>query len=236
MDENKEIAEEILRDEEAKIAAQFEPKKISKNQVKAAKYTWMGITVVVDAATAYAYTVILDPYWWYGFIWFLVGAGGLIFSEWLWERIGNNDEQRKIASASKNTSAIAVFIMALLAGFALVMGWSGQKWMEVFAMASAIGMSFFHGLQAYRYHEVDDEYISETEDALADANSQKEIRNYHRAGMRVKAKKAVRNIGSQYRSQHGAAFDAALGKQYAKDMGLPQRLDNKNPTSDQPER
>ena len=214
---NDEIAEELRAEEEARILAEFAPKEIERTQVKGAKVAWMSISIGIDLATAYAYMLILDPYWWYGIIWIVAGAGGLLFSEWLWERVGNNDDQTRIATTSKTVSAIAVLLMALLVGVALILGWEKAAWMEIFAMFSAVSLICFHGWQSYQYHEKDDDYIAATEDARADARNTKEIRSIHRAGMRVKAKKMVHGIGEKYQGQHGAAFTAAAGRSFGVD-------------------
>lgn len=209
---DQEIADEILKEEEARIMAEFAPKQIQRTQVKAAKFAWMFVAISIDVATAYIFGIATA--WFYGVMWFLAGSFGLMFAEWLWERIGNNDEQTRIAALSKNVSAIAVVVMALLAGIAYILGWTHNQILEIIALVSAVSLFCFHGWQAYQYHEKDDDYIAATMDALADAKNTKEIRNIHRAGLRVKAKKMVRATGAKYEQQHGAAFTAAAGRTF----------------------
>lgn len=220
-DLNDEIALELKNEEEARILAEYAPKSISRTQVKGAKFAWMAVAIGIDIATAYAYFVILAPFWWYGVLWLIAGAGGLMFAEWLWERVGNNEEQTRIASASKTVSAIAVLAMALLSGVALILGVTRAPWMEIVALVSAVGLACFHGWQSYQYHEKDDDYIAATEDARADAQNQKEIRKVHRAGQRVAAKKVVHRTGAKYQEQHGNAFATAVGRSYSAETQAP---------------
>lgn len=212
---NKEIAEELTKEREEAEQAEFEPPIISHTQVKGAKYAWMGIAFVIDAATAYALWKILTPYWYYAILWIVVGAGGLVFSEWLWERIGNNETQSKLAKTSKTVSAFAILIMAMITGVVLVVNAAAALWVEGLAVVSVIGLACFHGWQAYQYHEVDDDYIALTLEAKKEAGNQKEIRAIHRAGRRVAAKKKVYVLGSVYQKTHGDAFTAAAGRSFA---------------------
>ena len=217
--ENDEIAEEIMKEEEARILAEYAPKQIQRTQVKAAKIAWMFVAVCIDIATAYV--VYLMTTWWYAVIWLLAAAGGLLFAEWLWERVGNNDEQENISRISKNVSAAAVLIMGLFSGVAYIMGWTNSYVVENIVLIVTLSLFGFHGWQAYQYHEKDDDYIAATEDARAEAKNLKDIRVIHRAGMRVRAKKLVRNTGSKYEKEHGSAFVAAAGRSYASEAEQP---------------
>lgn len=218
---NDEIAEELRLEEETRMLAEFAPKEIQRTQVKAAKIAWMCVAIGIDLATAYAYLIILAPYWWYAVLWIFAGAGGLLFAEWLWERIGNNPEQTRLASASKTTAAAAVLIMALLSGVVLIMGWERMLWMEIIAMFSAVGLVGFHGWQSYQYHEKDDDYIAATEDARADALNKQDIKRIHRAGARVDAKKTVHKTGEKYQQKHGDAFTILAGRSYSSEDNDP---------------
>lgn len=214
-DLNEEIANEIMQEEEARIMAEFAPKDIQRGQVKGAKFAWMAVAIGIDLTTAYALYLVFSPYWWYAVLWAIAGAGGLMFAEWLWERVGNNEEQTSIASTSKNVSAIAIVLMAVLAGVAMILGFQRQPWMEVLALISVVGLACFHGWQAYQYHEKDDDYIAATEEARANAENLKEIRKVHRAGLRIAAKKRVHKTGEKYEKEHGVAFTAAAGRSFA---------------------
>lgn len=225
---NEEIEKELKAEEEALMLKEFEPKKIGKSQVTGAKFVWMFIAIGIDLITAYALVKIMNPLWYYAALWIIAGAGGLLFAEWLWERIGNNDEQVKIANTSKTVSALAVVIMALASGVAVIMEWQGLKVMEIGILFVTVGLVCFHGWQAYQYHEKDDDYIAQTLDALADAKNEKEIKSIHRAGRRVTAKKTVYNTGERYQKIHGGAFKAAAGRSFGKDTDTV-RLDEKNP-------
>ena len=130
-DLNLEIEKELEAEEEALMLREFEPKKIGKSQVKGAKIVWMSAAVSIDLVTAYALVLIMSPLWFYAVLWILVGAGGLMFAEWLWERVGNNEEQEKIASTSKTVSAVAVLVMAVVSGSAVTMEGQGLKAIEI---------------------------------------------------------------------------------------------------------
>lgn len=211
---NEEIAAEIEAERREVEMSEYIPPVVSNAQVLAAKYAWMVIVSIIDIATAYAFYDKLRPYWWYAVSWALVGAGGLIFSEWLWERVGNNAKQNEIARKSKTVSAIAVFAMALVMGLALVLDFGEAAWLSGFAVVSVVGLMFFHAWQAYQYHDVDDERIALNQEAKAEAVNQKEIRGIHRAGRRVDAKKRVHVLGGKYQSRHGAAFEKAAGRSF----------------------
>lgn len=218
----KEIADELEREREEAELSEYTPPTISNAQVNGAKWAWMAIAFAIDAATAYALWLILAPYWWYAVLWIVVGAGGLVFSEWLWERIGNNDIQFRIANASKIVSAAAVLFMAFVTGVILVGGVGSALWMEWVAVVMVIGLAGFHGAQAYRYHEKDDDYIAMTLEAKEEAKNQKELRAIHRAGRRVEAKQRVHIRANAYRAKQGAAFDAARG--FAKNTQKPPKI------------
>jgi hypothetical protein len=212
-DLSKEIADELEREREEAELAEYSPPSISNAQVNGAKYAWMVIAFAIDAATAYALWLILAPYWWYAILWLVVGAGGLVFAEWLWERVGNNDIQFQIADVSKKVAGIAVLVMALVTGVILVGGVGNAAWMEIISVVLIVGMLGFTGMQAYRYHENDDDYIAMNLEAKEEAKNQKELRAIHRAGRRVEAKGQVHVRAAKYRSKQGQAFDAARGQQ-----------------------
>lgn len=222
MNENDEIAKELEAEREAKMMAEFAPKPIQRTQVKAAKYAWMFVAVSIDIASAYiVYTMTT---WFHAVIWLIAAAGGLIFAEWLWERVGNNDEQARTASLSKQVSAVAVIVMGILTGVAYVLGWTSYAIVEAVVVAVTVSLFGFHGWQAYQYHEKDDDYINATMDAKADAKNQKELRDIHRAGQRVNAKKTVHRTGAKYQKEQGSAFNSASGRSFASDTDDPQTL------------
>jgi hypothetical protein len=197
----------------------------------------MAIVFAIDAATAYALWIILAPYWWYAALWLVFGAGGLIFSEWLWERVGNNEKQIAISSASKKVSAAAVMLMALFTSVELVTNIITAEWVGGFAVFVVISLAGFHAWQSYQYHEVDDDYIALTLEAKAEASNQKELRSIHRAGRRIEAKKKVYVTGAMYQGKHGDAFGKLTGKnfqkptqQFAKDVQKPPQIEQPSPT------
>ncbi len=227
---NEQIAAEIETERTQAELADFKPPSVSRAQVSGAKYAWMFIAFSIDAATAYALYIILAPYWYYAAFWVVVGVGGLVFSEWLWERVGNNDKQSKISSTSKNVSALSILVMALVTGVALVVGIERTMWIEAVAVLSVVSLAFFHGWQAYRYHEVDDDYIANTIEAKKEAQNLKEIREIHRAGRRIDAKKRVYLTGQQYQNQHGEAFVKETGRSFVPNGAKPEPA---NPTKGQ---
>jgi len=228
---NDEIAKEIEKEREEAELSEFAPPKVSNAQVNGAKYAWMIIAIVVDLATAYALWLILAPYWWYAVMWFTVAAGGLLFAEWLWERVGNNDKQIAISRVSKNVSALAVAGMAIITGVGLVSNIHLVGWIENLAVVSVLALMCFHGWQAYQYHEVDDDYVAQTLEARAEATNQKEIRTIHRAGRRIHAKKKVYVTGQHYQKSHGNAFVKEAGRSFAADAQRPpQQPKQGNPT------
>lgn len=207
--ENAEIAREI-QIERARIEQEkSRPKPVSRNQVKEAKYVWVGGTVIIDLLTAYLiYTV--TGYWYYAVIWALAGAGGLIYSERLKERIGNNKEQLTIGDRGVKISAGMVAFMALVAG-AMWVTKSYTSYLSVLIEASAVGLFLFHLWQSYQYQHTDDGYKADNEEALLEENNERRIRESHRAGRVVSSRKVERGLQEAYRKEHGEAFDAAMG-------------------------
>lgn len=218
MDINEAVELELIEEEKRKVEEEYAAKPISEAPVKGAKYAWMGAVFLVDLATAYALYEILSPYWWYAAMWLLSGAGGLLFADWLRERVGNNFEQCQISDTGKNISAISVIVMALFAGVVLVLGITRTQWVEVVAFVSALGLFCFHAIQAYRYYHNDDGYIAKNEEARANADAVKELRKLHRAGLKVKAKQRVITTGAGYQKQYGGAFRAAAGRSFDVDV------------------
>ena len=163
MSENDEIALELQKEEQRKAALNIKPIKIQRAQVSASKLIWTFGAVALDVASAYAIWQIL--YWWYAILWILAGAGGLVYSEWLKVRVGNNHEQREIGERGVTVSAVLVGIMAFVSGFALVFGLTKNAWIEVFTLLSVVGLAGYHLLQSYRYDRADDEWIEQTNEA-----------------------------------------------------------------------
>ena len=207
-DNNDEITREIELENEQREAG-AKPKKIQRGQLFGAKLAWTLGAVAIDIVTGYAiyYTT---AYWWYGVMWVVAGAGALWFSEWLWERIGNNDEQKVIADLGIKVSGGAIAFMALAAGVILAGKFENNVWIEGGLILSVVGLFCYHVFQSYRYYILDDEFMEATEEARANAQAEKEIRQIHRAARKVEAKKKRSAILGNYRNMHGDAIDAAL--------------------------
>ncbi len=189
---------------------EYTPPRISEAQVRAAKYAWLGLLWLIDIATVYGLVLIFSPYWLYAFIWLVCGAGSLSFAEWLFERIGNNEEQDKIARFLRAISALAVILIGLAVGLVVVGGIAiGNVLAERVFWSIAILLVAFSALQAYRYYDNDDERRAQNEEARRAAKHQRSLREIHRAGRTVSEIEKQHALAGKYRSRQGAAFDAA---------------------------
>ena len=185
------------------------PKPISHTQVASAKAAWTIGALLIDVATAYAVWQI--TFWWWGAFWFLAGAGGLIWSQWLYERVGNNATQRKISHAGIITSAVCIVLMAILAGTVYMLGYTKLVWVEVLTFVSVIALFCYHVLQAYRYQMIDDKYIEETKEARAVESHDRKMREIERARRETENAYYQADKEQEYRERYGPAFDTALG-------------------------
>lgn len=204
----REIALEIEAENERLEMEKIKPLPINKKPVDESKIVWMVGTIVMDVVTAYFIwqtTVLI-----YGIWWVLIGAGGLIWSERQRGRIGNNDEQKKIGSTGVVVSAVAVLVMALGMGAAYLTHMTEVRWVMLSVEIVTVGLCGYHLIQAYRYHELDDEYQEQNADSIAEARNVSELRQIHRAARRVESKKRKWITSAAYRGKHGEAFDAAL--------------------------
>ena len=205
----KRVAENKKKREEAKNP----PPQIEKGQVKVSKWVWMACAVVIDLITGYAVATITTD--WYGGLWIAAGAGGLIYAEWLRERVGNNTDQRKISELGVGVSAVSVLLMAGLAGSMYVLGMTKLAWVEVVVLLSTIGLFCYHAFQSYRYHVKDDDYLARSEEAREIEVHERNLRELDRAAREVEHAKLEEYTKAGYRREHGGAFDAALGQTYA---------------------
>lgn len=203
------IADQIRQDKEKAARDKIVPAKKNTPQVETAKIAWTLGALAIDIATAYAIYVITG-YFWYGVFWIVAGGGGLIWSQWIKERVGNNAEQNKIGEAGVIVSGLAVLIMAFVTGVVFVLGMTGLLWVEALTVVATVGLFLYHVFQAYRYHEADDDITAAQEEARAEARALKEIREIHRAARVVEAKKKALQLLSGYEGEHGDAIRAAL--------------------------
>ncbi len=201
-----------LKENKDKAALEIEKskaKKVGKAQLIGSKIAWIGGAIVFDAVTSYL-IYLITAFVPYGLMWLIGGGGGLAFAEWLWERVGNNHEQRQLAELSKIVSAIAIAVMALIVGVSYALR-NSSKFIEIAVIVSTLCLFLFHIFQAYKYHSIDDDYIEATAEARAEEAHQRELKNISRAAREVaKAKEQTDLIGAK-RTEHGAAFDVAYG-------------------------
>ena len=209
MNPNDKIAEKIRAEKLRMEQEKAMPIKVSDSQVREARFIWMTGTVAIDILTAYL-IYSLTGYLPYAVIWFLAGAGGVLWSERQSERIGNNPEQKSIGAMGVKVSAFAVVAMALIFGYCWVQKITGG-WMNTVMEISALVLFFYHVYQAYQYHEKDDETIARNDEARLEAQHQRDLRSAHRGARIVEAEKVKDGVEEMYRDEHGAAFDEALG-------------------------
>ena len=209
MTDNKGIARMI---EERKRKAEQDnetPVEIQGAQVKASLIVWMLGAVLVDVVSAAIIWRVL--YWWYAIGWFLAGAGGLVYSEWLRTRIGNNRKQRDIGNAGVVVSAVMVILMALVAGYAFIRELFLDIYVENFTLFSVIFLFGYNIFRSYRYHNLDDAVAERNAEAREVERHEKEMRSIERARREVEAMKEEDAYAAEYRREHGEAFDAARG-------------------------
>lgn len=210
MDVNKEIAEEIKAERARVEREKLKPKPVSKNQVREARYVWMGGVIVIDLLTAYLIYEVTG-FWYYSVIWALAGAGGLLWSERLKERIGSNKEQLEIAERGVKISAGFVVFMAIVVGGLWVTGYR-TNYFFLLIEACSVGLFFFHLWQSYQFEHKDDGYIADNEEARLEEQNERRIREAHRAARVVENRKVERGVKEDYRKQHGEAFDTVINR------------------------
>jgi hypothetical protein len=223
------ISQQLEKNRELEAAAERRENAptVSTMQVKAAAFVAFAGAALFDISSAWIiYTV--TGYWPYGVGWIIGGGGGLIFAEWLKSRIGNNTMQRKISEASRNVSAVAIVGMSLISGLIMVLKIESQI-MEAVFVVSVVCLFFFHLIQAFRYREIDDEYLTRNKEARRIENHKARMRELDEAAEEVE--KAMRQAAKEkeYQDRYGEAFGVAYGKSV--DMA---KLDKPNPTPADP--
>lgn len=207
---NDKIAKEIADEKARRELEKSKPPKVSNAQVKEARFVWMAGTILVDLLTAYL-IYAQTGYWYYAVIWVLAGAGGLLYSERLKERIGNNREQKDIGERGVKTSAFSVLGMALIVGTVWVLK-SANDYIDAVIEVASLVLFFFHLYQSYQYHAIDDDVIAVNDEARSEDDEARATRQAHRAARIVESKKVKSGVVENYRDEHGAAFDAAYRK------------------------
>ena len=191
-------------DEEAKKNA---PPQISFTEVKMAAWVWQLGVVALDIATAWIVWQI--TFLFYGIVWILAGAGGLLWSERQRQRVGNNNDQKQIGEWGVNVSLAAIIAMAILSGIAYILGYSQLGWVEALTLAVAVCLFFYHIIQARRFHVLDDEYIERNEEARREAEHKRDMREIARSAREVEKESLLEGEEDTARKRYGDAFDAA---------------------------
>jgi hypothetical protein len=210
VNENDEIAREMEEENRRREKNGNRPLKVERQQLTGAKIVWTVGAVIVDVITGYAVWQI--TFWWYGALWVIAGSGGLIYSNWLRERIGNNYDQKQIARYGLNLSWISIALMGLISGAVYILGYTRIQWVEVMTLVVVFSLFIYHVYQSHRFQILDDEYIEMNEEARELEEHARELRRIHRAARKVESKKKERGVIQEYGDKHGAAFDAAYGK------------------------
>ena len=235
------VTREIQQEREEAERERNRPPKITNDPVKRARYVWIGGTMLIDALTAWIIWQ-LTSLWYYAVIWVIAGAGGLLYSEDLKTRVGNNPEQQEYANRGVWVSAGAVFLMALFIGAMFVTRFEAT-WIDAVLELTSVGLFFFHLYQSYQYHNLDDEVQARNEEARAEERTRKKEREIHRAARLVERKQKQHSLKDNYRQQYGPAFDVALnnGKTEKTNNRPPMQqtmrayaADDENPTSPSP--
>lgn len=205
-----EITARIEAKKKAREDEKHAPPEIDHAPVKFSKYVWVGGAILIDFATSYAVWQITR--WWWGVVWILAGAGGLVFSEWQRERVGNNPTQRNLGQQGVTWSAIAVFGMGISAGGIYLLGYTYVAWAEIGVFLTTATLFCWHLYRSYQYHISDDDYVERNELARDEEAHQRELhRIAHAAREAQYAAEETAKI-KEKQGLHGHAFNAAYGK------------------------
>lgn len=208
MGTNEELAMEMEAERERREAETNKPARVSRSQVKEARFVWMAGVTLIDALTAWLIFEVTGflPY---AIVWVLAGAGGLLYSERLKERVGNNQKQMDIGDRGVKVSAVLVAAMALFVGTVWITHTS-LSWIDALMEITAVTLFMFHLWQSYTFHSVDEEIVAANEEARNEEENEKNIRAVHRAARIVTARKRKSLLKDSYRKTHGPALDQAL--------------------------
>jgi hypothetical protein len=227
------VAEEIKQENEELESEKYAPPPINDNPVRTAKVVWIGGVIVLDLATSYFVwqtTIAL-----YGFIWFLVGAAGLAYSEWMRERVGNNPVQERIGRAGVAVSAFMVLIAAVGMGAVYLLGMTNQRGVMLLVEVVTVLMFAYHLVQSYRYYIEDDQYKEQNKDARLEAKNVGKHRQIQRAVSRVKHTESLESQKDELRKKYPESFDAAYSflvkeQDLKAKTPVPQNNNHGNPT------
>lgn len=208
MDELEQIEREIAEEREKADQARIPVPQVSYAPVIFARYAWIAGVIGVDAYTAWIWWLYTT--WFYAVVWFAVASVGLIYWDIADNRPGNNQKQSAKAKEARIVSAVAVILMALVAGAINLLGLR-SPYISVGIEIASLALAGYHLFSWYTYDAVDDERVARNNEALAEADSDRAVREAHRAGRRVAAKLGRIRIDNLYRKKYGKAYDAARG-------------------------
>lgn len=158
-------------------------------------------------------------FWYYGIVWFLSGAISFNLHHKNWDSSLNNDKQQANAQTGMIVSVLAVVVMALLAGAAMVntkysLVSFNAGWFSALVELFTVGLFCWHGFQFAMYRFADDSFNRNKQIAKAKANANKKIEIAKAAGSVVAAnQKYISERDAQYQKYGDkGAVDAVLAK------------------------
>jgi len=210
MDEKilEQIEREIAAEREEAEQAKIPVPQISRAPVVFARFAWIVGVLAIDAYTAWIWWIYTT--WFYAVVWFMVGSTGLIYWDIAKNRPGNNDEQSDKADEARIVSAVAVILMAFVAGAINLLGLR-SSYISVGIEIASLALAGYNLFSWYLYDAMDDERIARNEEARAEARAQHAIIASHRAARMVRKKLKGAHVDESYRKQYGGAYDAARG-------------------------
>lgn len=235
MDELEQIEREIAEEREKAEQAKIPVPQVSRAPVIFARFAWIAGVIGVDAYTAWIWLIYTT--WFYAVVWFAVASVGLIYWDIADNRPGNNQKQSAKAKEARVVSAVAVILMAFVAGAINLLGLR-SPYISVGIEIASLALAGYHLFSWYTYDAVDDERVARNDEARAEADSDREVRAAHRAGRRVAAKLGRIRIDNVYRQKYGKAYDAARGIPAEGNNGnVPrQQRPSANPTQSSPDK
>jgi hypothetical protein len=176
------------------------------------KIAFVGGILVIDAVTSYTVWMI-TTYWYYGVIWFLVGAIAFFLHQRNWERSGNNDKQEKGAMIGMGVAVGAMLVVGTYSAIVFVMK-TYTPFSEALIVGSSVILFFFHIYELGFYYFSDDDWITKRAIANAEAHSAKKIKIIKAADRVVSATKTTRDMRNASYTKHGdkGAVDAAINR------------------------
>ena len=223
---NDEITKRIEDKRKKREAEDHPAPQINRTPVVISKVVWIGGVIFIDLATGYAVWQITR--WWYGLIWVLGGAGGLILSEWQRERIGNNRRQRELGDQGVRWSAIAIVTMALASGIVYLLRYTNSVPAVIGVFVCLTILAFWHVYRSYQYHILDDEYIERTREARDEEEHKRAMREIDRAAREAELASKENARIAEHKIWLGTAFDVAYGSETKKEA-LEKKQDFRQP-------